>query len=82
MAYQISDEEALPICFDLLKLDGFCVGLSSAINVAGALRMAQEMGPGHTIVTLLCDWGNRYMAKLWNPEFLRSKNLPTPDWME
>ncbi len=81
MAFQISDEEALPLCFDLLKKDGLCVGLSSGINVAGALRMAKEMGPGHTIVTILCDWGHRYMTKMWNPEFLRSKNLPVPDWM-
>jgi len=81
MAYQISDEEALPVCFDLLRKDGLCLGLSSAINVAGALRMAEEMGPGHTIVTVLCDFGNKYMSKLWNPEFLRSKNLPAPDWL-
>jgi len=81
MAFQIPDEEGLPVVFDLLKHEGFCVGLSSGINVAGAIRMAKEMGPGHTIVTLLCDWGNRYMAKLWNPTFLKEKGLPAPDWL-
>jgi len=81
LAFQIRDEEALPVVFDLLKKDGLCLGLSSGINVAGALRLAREMGPGHTIVTVLCDWGNRYMAKLWNPAFLKEKDLPYPDWL-
>jgi cysteine synthase A len=80
-AYQIPDEEALPVVFDLLKLEGLCLGGSSGINVAGAIRMARELGPGHTIVTVLCDWGNRYMAKLWNPSFLEEKGLPYPDWL-
>jgi cysteine synthase A len=82
MAFQIPDEEALPVVFDLLRKDGFCVGLSSGINVAGALRMAGELGPGHTIVTLLADWGHRYLSRQWNPAFLKSKNLPCPDWLE
>ncbi|MGC6475478.1 MAG: cysteine synthase A [Parvibaculales bacterium] len=80
-AYQISDEEALPIVFDLLKNEGLCLGGSSGINIAGAMRMATEMGPGHTIVTILCDYGTRYQSKLYNPEFLREKNLPCPDWL-
>ncbi len=79
--YQITDEEAIPITFDLLKHDGFCVGLSSGINVAGALRLAKELGPGHTIVTVLCDYGTRYQSKLFNPAFLREKGLPEPDWL-
>ncbi|ALN73443.1 cysteine synthase A [Aureimonas sp. AU20] len=81
-AYQIPDEEALPILFDLVGQEGLCLGGSSGINIAGAIRMARELGPGHTIVTILCDYGNRYQSKLFNPEFLRSKNLPTPDWLE
>jgi cysteine synthase A len=80
-AYQISDEEALPIVFDLLRDEGLCLGGSSGINVAGAIRMAQDLGPGHVIVTILCDYGTRYMSKLFNPEFLRSKNLPVPSWL-
>ncbi|MEM9682039.1 MAG: cysteine synthase A [Pseudomonadota bacterium] len=80
-AYQIPDEEALPIVFDLLKEEGLCLGSSSGINVAGAIRMAQEMGPGHTIVTILCDSGTRYMSKLFNKAFLEEKGLPTPDWL-
>jgi cysteine synthase len=80
-AYQISDEEALPIVFDLLKYEGLCVGSSSGINIAGAIRMAKEMGPGHTIVTLLCDYGTRYQSKLFNPAFLKEKGLPYPDWL-
>ena len=79
--YQITDEEAIPITFDLLKHDGFCVGLSSGINVAGALRLAKELGPGHTIVTVLCDSGTLYQSKLFNPAFLREKGLPEPDWL-
>lgn len=80
-AYQITDEEALPIVFDLLKYEGLCVGSSSGINIAGAMRMAEEMGPGHTIVTLLCDYGTRYQSKLFNPAFLKEKGLPYPDWL-
>jgi len=81
-AYQIRDEEALPIAFDLLKHEGLCLGGSSGINVAGAIRLARDMGPGHTIVTVLCDYGNRYQSKMFNPKFLRQKGLPAPDWLE
>ena len=80
--YRISDAEALPIVFDLLEHEGLCLGGSSGINVAGAIRMAREMGPGHTIVTVLCDYGNRYQSKLFNPDFLKAKNLPLPGWLE
>jgi cysteine synthase len=80
--YQIPDEEAVPIVFDLLKHEGLFLGGSSGINVAGAIRLARDLGPGHTIVTILCDGGQRYASKLFNPEFLRSKNLPTPDWID
>jgi len=80
-AYQITDAEALPIVFDLIKDEGLCLGGSSGINVAGAIRMARDMGPGHTIVTVLCDSGTRYMSKMFNPAFLKEKGLPTPDWM-
>jgi cysteine synthase A len=80
-AYQIPDTEALPIVFDLLKEEGLCLGGSSGINVAGAIRMAKELGPGHTIVTVLCDSGTRYISKLFNPAFLKEKDLPVPDWM-
>ena len=80
-AYQIPDEEALPIVFDLLKYEGLCLGSSSGINIAGAIRMAKEMGPGHTIVTILCDYGTRYQSKLFNPKFLKGKGLPYPDWL-
>ena len=80
-AFQIPDEEALPIVFDLLKEEGLCLGGSSGINVAGAIRLAKEMGPGHTIVTVLCDYGTRYQSKLFNPAFLKEKNLPAPDWL-
>jgi cysteine synthase A len=79
--YQISDEDWLPIAFDLLKFDGFCVGGSSGLNVAGAMRLAKDMGPGHTIVTMLCDSGTRYQSKMFNPTFLKSKGLPVPDWL-
>ncbi len=79
--YQISDEDWLPIAFDLLKFDGFCVGGSSGLNVAGAMRLAKDMGPGHTIVTMLCDSGTRYQSKMFNPTFLASKGLPVPDWL-
>ena len=81
-AYQIPDEEALPVVFDLLKEEGLCLGASSGVNVAGAIRMAKEMGPGRTIVTILCDFGTKYQTKLFNPAFLREKNLPVPSWME
>jgi len=80
-AYQIPDEEALPIIFNLLKNEGLCVGSSSGINIAGAIRLASEMGPGHTIVTVLCDYGTRYQSKLFNPTFLKQKGLPYPDWL-
>jgi cysteine synthase A len=79
--FQIPDEEALPILFDLLEHEGLCMGGSTGINVAGAIRMAKHMGPGHTIVTVLCDYGNRYQSKLFNPDFLRAKNLPVPRWL-
>ncbi len=82
VAYQIPDEDALPEVFQMLEHEGLCLGGSSGINIAGAIRMAKEMGPGHTIVTVLCDYGTRYQSKLFNPEFLRSKNLPVPLWME
>ena len=81
MAYQLPDRDALPLIFDLMKHEGLYLGGSTAINVAGALAMAREMGPGHTIVTILCDSGQRYQSKVWNPEFLRSKDLPVPDWL-
>jgi cysteine synthase A len=80
--YLIPDEEAVPIIFDLMEHEGLCVGGSSGINVAGAIRLAKEMGPGHTIVTILADSGTRYQSKLFNPEFLRSKKLPVPAWIE
>ncbi|MBS0281313.1 MAG: pyridoxal-phosphate dependent enzyme, partial [Proteobacteria bacterium] len=80
-AYEIPDSEALPLIFDLLEHEGLCLGGSSGINVAGAIRMAREMGPGHTIVTMLCDYGNRYQSKLFNPEFLNGKGLPAPRWL-
>jgi len=79
--YQIPDAEALPIIFDLVKHEGLCLGGSSGINVAGAIRLARELGPGKTIVTILADYGTRYQSKLFNPAFLRSKNLPVPDWL-
>jgi cysteine synthase A len=82
LAYQITDEEALPILFDLAEHEGLLLGGSSGINVAGAIRLAKELGPGHTIVTVLCDSGVRYATKLFNPTFLREKKLPVPDWME
>jgi cysteine synthase A len=80
-AYQIGDDEALPILYDLVMNEGLCLGGSSGINVAGAIRLAQEFGPGHTIVTVLCDYGTRYRAKLFNPEFLREHDLPVPSWL-
>jgi cysteine synthase A len=82
LAYQIPDEEAVTIIFDLLEHEGLCLGGSSGINVAGAIRLAKELGPGRTIVTILADYGNRYQSKLFNPQFLREKNLPVPAWLE
>ena len=81
-AFQIPDAEAIPIVFDLLEHEGLCLGGSSGINIAGAVRLAKELGPGHTIVTVLCDYGTRYQSKLFNPRFLREKNLPVPAWLE
>ena len=81
-AWRIEDEEAVRIVFQLLEEEGLCLGASSGVNVAGAIRLAREMGPGHTIVTVLCDYGTRYQSKLFNPAFLRSKNLPVPAWLE
>jgi cysteine synthase len=81
-SYQVPDEEALPIIFDLVQEEGLCLGGSTGINIAGAIRLARELGPGHTIVTVLCDYGTRYQSKLFNPAFLREKNLPVPAWME
>lgn len=80
-AYRISDKEALEIIFSLNQLEGICLGGSSGINIAGAIHMAREMGPGHTIVTILCDYGQRYQSKIYNPEFLREKDLPVPSWL-
>jgi cysteine synthase A len=81
-AYQIPDAEAVPIIFDLLEHEGLCLGGSSGINIAGAVRLAKELGPGHTIVTILADYGTRYQSKLFNPEFLREKHLPVPSWLD
>ncbi|HEY0442538.1 MAG TPA: cysteine synthase A [Xanthobacteraceae bacterium] len=81
-AYLIPDGEAVPLIYDLLEHEGLCLGGSSGVNVAGAIRLANDLGPGHTIVTVLCDFGSRYQSKLFNPEFMRSKNLPVPDWLE
>jgi len=82
VAFQIPDEEAIPVVFDLLEHEGLCLGASSGVNVAGAIRLARHLGPGHTIVTVLCDYGTRYQSRLFNPAFLRSKNLPVPPWLE
>ncbi len=81
LCYQVTDHEALPIVFDLLQNEGLCLGASSGVNVAGAIKMARELGPGHTIVTILCDYGTRYHSKLFNPDFLKSKDLPLPPWL-
>ncbi|MGO4715422.1 cysteine synthase A [Bradyrhizobium sp. 2TAF24] len=81
-AYQIPDTEAVPLIFDLLLHEGLCLGGSTGVNVAGAIRLAKELGPGHTIVTVLCDYGTRYQSKLFNPEFMRAKSLPVPEWLE
>jgi cysteine synthase A len=82
LAYRIPDSEALPYVFDLLEQEGLCLGGSSAINIAGAVRMARDLGPGKTIVTMLCDYGNRYQSKMFNPAFLKAKDLPVPGWLE
>ena len=80
-AFQIPDSEAIPIAFDLLEFEGLCMGGSTGINVAGAIRLAKQIGPGHIIVTVLCDYGSRYASKLFNPDFLREKGLPVPKWL-
>ncbi|MCL4126596.1 UNVERIFIED_CONTAM: hypothetical protein GTU68_049605 [Idotea baltica] len=80
-SYQVPDDEALPYVFDLLRDEGLVMGGSTAINIAGAVRLARDLGPGHTIVTVLCDYGTRYQSKLFNPAFLKDKNLPVPAWM-
>ena len=80
-SYRIPDAEALPVVFDLLQHEGLCLGGSSGVNVAGAIRLARDLGPGKTIVTILCDYGTRYQSKVWNPDFLRGKGLPVPGWL-
>jgi cysteine synthase A len=80
-AYRIPDSEALSILFNLIREEGLCLGGSSGINIAGAIRLAKQLGPGHTIVTILCDGGQRYQSKLYNPDFLKGKGLPAPDWL-
>ena len=79
--YNIHDKEALPIVFDLLQDEGLCMGGSTGINIAGAMRMARDLGPGHTIVTILCDYGTRYQSKVFNPEFLKQQGLPVPGFL-
>jgi len=79
--FQVPDTEWLPVCFDLLKHEGLLMGGSAALNVMGAIKLAKKLGPGHTIVTVLCDGGQRYQSKMFNPEFLKSKDLPVPDWL-
>ena len=81
-AYLIADEETVSVIYELLEHEGLCLGGSTGVNVAGAIRLARQLGPGHTIVTVLCDSGNRYQSKLFNPEFMRSKKLPVPEWIE
>jgi cysteine synthase A len=81
-AYLIPDEEALPLIFGVLEHEGLCLGGSSGINIAGAIRLAKDLGPGKTIVTILADYGSRYQSKLFNPDFLRAKKLPVPEWLE
>lgn len=81
-AYRISDEEAVAVIYDLLQHEGLCLGGSSGVNIAGAIRLAKQLGPGKTVVTVLCDSGGRYQSKLFNPDFMRSKNLPAPEWLE
>ncbi len=81
-AFRVEDSEALPILYDLVQQEGLCLGGSSGINIGGAIKMAKELGPGHTIVTVLCDYGQRYQSKLYNPDFLKEKGLPTPPWLQ
>ena len=81
MPYNIPDSEAIPQVYDLIRHEGLCMGASTGVNVSGAIRMARDLGPGHTIVTILCDYGTRYQSRLFNPDFLRSKGLPVPDWL-
>jgi cysteine synthase A len=81
-AFQIPDSESVPFCFELLRDEGLCLGTSSGVNVAGAYHLARALGRGHVIVTILCDYGTRYASKLYNPDFLRSKGLPVPEWLE
>ncbi len=80
-SYRVADEEWLPVLYDMIKQEGLCLGTSSALNVVGAMKMAKDLGPGKTIVTVLCDYGNRYASKIFNPAFLAEKGLPTPPWM-
>ncbi len=80
-AYQIPDAEALEVAYQLLEKEGLCLGGSSGVNVAGAIRIAKDLGPGHTVVTVLCDYGTRYQSKMFNPAFLREKGLPVPPWL-
>ena len=80
-AYQIPDAEALEVVFDLVQHEGLCMGGSTGVNVAGAIRLARDLGPGHTIVTALCDHGSRYQSKLFNPQFLAERGLPVPSWL-
>jgi cysteine synthase A len=80
-AWTVEDTEALPYVFDLLQREGLCLGGTSGLNIAGAVRLAKELGPGHTIVTILCDYGNRYQSKLFNPVFLENRGLPVPEWL-
>ena len=82
LPFQVTDEEALPVIFDLLQHEGLCMGGSTGINIVGAMKMAKALGPGHTIVTILCDWGHRYQSKVFNPAFLREKGLPVPAWLD
>ena len=81
-AFSIPDTEALPFIFELLQNEGLCLGGSAGLNIAGAVRLAEELGPGHTIVTILCDYGTRYQSKLFNPVFLENKGLPVPQWLK
>jgi cysteine synthase A len=80
-AYRVADDEWLPVLYDMIRTEGLCLGTSSALNVVGAMKMAKDLGPGKTIVTVLCDYGNRYASKIFNPAFLKEKGLPTPPWM-
>jgi|TARA_R110000772_G_scaffold48719_1_gene111235 cysteine synthase A len=81
-AFTVTDAEALPLLFDLLQYEGLCLGGSAGVNIAGAVKLAEHLGPGHTIVTILCDYGNRYQSKLFNPAFLHNKGLPVPPWLD